>query len=155
MKKLISLGASAALLLSVAVPAFAYTPWFQPQKPSTTKAIVVGNEVEVNANSGLNYVSGPATLVTGTAGAEGTQLIVANVSKCNTCRTGSETLSVVKGNELEVSANSGMNKVSGMTQPTKPTFGFGGHHSTTPTSTVVTGNVYATGSQWIVTNVSM
>jgi len=164
MKKLLVGATSVAMLLSTVMPAFA-----------ANAAIVKNNDVTVTANSGLNQqmaktkttgvafggstanVTGGGVnqgIVTGPAVASGKQAIVANVDLCG-CGGGFN-LAVVKKNDVDVSANSGLNLQMAKTKST----GVAGLGSTANVTGggvnqgTVTGPSVASGRQLIVVNVS-
>lgn len=169
-KKLVSIAGASALLLSVAVPAFA----------SPNVAIIKDNDTTAEANTGLNtqdnlggnYVvagkgsgnsasvdsSGSRNMTTGNAKAKAKSVIVANVNVgcgCEDPHNGGDPFAKVKDNDTTASANSGINAQDNVEQNTVKAGKGSGNSASVDESgsrTMNTGNAKAKAKSWIVVN---
>ncbi len=156
-KKIVALTGAGAVLLSLAVPVFGWTP-------RKDIAIIENNEISASANTGMNsqdvtakaqkggdvYANGTRTISTGNAHAKAKGVIVAN-THVGCGPFGGEPrhkdVAVVKNNVVYADANTGLNWQDVTAKAQK-----GGEVNASGTRTISTGHAWAKAKGYVVVN---
>lgn len=155
--KLIIGAASAALMLAIAVPAFAKEYNGSKSGNTTTNTAIVNNYSSAGSNTGGNgQTGGNNTMYTGAATSSSTAVVIANTQVgCNTCqgtKGGNKTTNTaVVINAADAVSNTGMN---GQTNPVPDPKKYRdeGQGSNGGTNWMGTGNATSTANAWVVVN---